>query len=217
MNEWTIFSFLLTLFLAISVSFWRSRNETETTVTAAQLLKLYKAAHDEALNLRNQWAVEQVEREERWSKEREERQIMWEQERADWQRQLFELKILVRMYEYRMTASGITIEVENHTRLHIAIYDLIVDRLSLSDLRTMVFVMGIEGVQWDMIGGETLIEKAQEFVGNLERRGLIADFLRIARTRFPHVEWPADTTEAKPTVAPASPPLPPPNKPRPRI
>lgn len=216
MNEWTIFSSLLILFLAISLSFWRSRNETETTVTAAQLLKLYKAAHEEALALREQWADEQAEREERWAREREERHTLWGQERADWQRQLFEMKILVRMYEYRMSVAGITMEVEKHTRLHIAIYDLIVERLSSSDLKTLVFVLSAEGVQWDMIGGETLIEKAQEFVAILERRGLIAEFLRVARIRFPHVEWPEDTIEAKPTAAPppAPPSLP---KPKPRI
>ena len=211
-----VFSSLLILFLAISLSFWRGRTESEkATVTAAQLLEFHRESQRKSQETAT--ALH-----EQWDKEREE----WQRERREFRAEIkglreevkkvrdtaFELGVLVRVYEYRMKAAGISLDVEAQAKVHIAVYYQIVERLSLEDLKTAVFLLDEEGVKWDDVEGDTITSKAQGLVGKLERRGVMGKFLRIVRQEFPFVPWPADSGEITPL-----PPSPPPPKPRPRI
>jgi hypothetical protein len=186
----TVSLILAALFLLLVTtirSFERGRTESQkATVNAAQLLALYEASQQRVSALWEQMARENAER-----------QAARDKERVEFLQKIFELEILVRVYEYRMRAAGIELNVEAHAKMHIAVYRQIVNHLSRDELRTAVFLLGDDGIQWDKLEGETLTSKAQTLISTLERRNLMPRFLHLMRQEFPYVEWPKDAVDGQ--------------------
>jgi len=177
-DSWMLLITLIVMAVMVQFSFARGRGEAaRVSVNAAELLALYRDSQTQLNKMQEQYNAE----------------------RTEVQRELFKLQVKLQVYEERMRAAGITLDVDTHARLHIAIYDLILHHMGLNELRTAVFYLNMN---WDMIEGETLPLKAQSLVTQLEREGKMDGFLIEMRQRFPHIPWPQTDGQGRPMASP---------------
>lgn len=177
-DSWMLLITLIVMAVMVQVSFAKGRSEAaRVSVNAAELLALYRDSQTQLHEMQEQYS----------------------KERSEVQRELFKLQVKLQVYEERMRIAGITLDVDTHARLHIAIYDLILVHMGLNELRTAVFYIDMN---WDMIEGETLPLKAQSLVTQLEREGKMDNFLKEMRQRFPHIPWPQTDGQGRPIASP---------------
>lgn len=177
-ESWMLVVTIVVMVTLVNVGFARGRSEAaRVSVNAAELLALYRDSQAQLHEMQEQYS----------------------RERSEVQRELFKLQVKLQVYEERMRMAGITLDVDNHARLHIAIYDLILVHMNTNDLKTAVFYLNMN---WDMIEGETLPLKAQSLVTQLEREGKMDSFLKEMRQRFPHIPWPQTDGQGRPMASP---------------
>lgn len=152
-----------------------NQQQSNNPLSTAELAELYREARSEIDQIRLQWQVERAHLLEQLAAERERNQ-----------KTVFELEVLVRVYEERMKAAGIALNIEYHARQRIELYDKIVKSVDLSDLRTMCFLLE---VSWDNLEGDTLPEKARSFITELERQDKMTLFLSEATARWTWQTW----------------------------
>jgi hypothetical protein len=70
--------------------------------------------------------------------------------------------------------------------LRTKLYRILVDRFNLEELRTLCFCVEIA---YDNLGGEGIEAKVRELISYLERRGRIAELLRIVKQMRPDISW----------------------------
>lgn len=74
----------------------------------------------------------------------------------------------------------------------LVLHQLIVDHFDLSELKTLCFSIEVD---FDVLAGETKVDRSRELVTYCERRARVAALLDACRRERPHVSWPAPATD----------------------
>jgi hypothetical protein len=110
------------------------------------------------------------------------------EERELLQRKVWELELRIAVMVERLRVVGVDMDVEHTAAGRMAIYKQMVESLGESEIRTIVFGMGLD---WESLSGDSVRDKTRELIINTERHGRMAELRRYCQETNPEVTWPA--------------------------
>lgn len=109
------------------------------------------------------------------------------EERELLQRKIWELELRIAVMAERLRIAGVDMDVESTAAGRMAMYREMVDSLGESEIRTIVFGMGLD---WEQLSGESVRDKTRELIIATERHGRMAELRAQCVMSNPSGDWP---------------------------
>lgn len=108
-------------------------------------------------------------------------------EREMLQRKIWELELRIAVMAERLRMAGVDMDVESTAAGRMAMYREMVDSLGESEIRTIVFGMGLD---WEQLSGDSVRDKTRELIIATERHGRMAELRAQCIMSNPQGDWP---------------------------